>query len=160
MSDVSPGEIGGIFAGITTLLVAVGAGIKWFFGYRSAAQVGREAKLERWHNELLTREAKIDAEQEQYRRGIESDLAELRAWKKIVDETQVPALKTGYQLIASALRVIDPGNQALRMGDEILRAAFPLDPATPPSMGSLLVQLDQHPSTAPPGSGPHPEREP
>lgn len=145
--NISAGEIGGIFAGGVALLATLGHGIKWLLGFTSSQQARRSSKLQQWHDELDARERKIDEEQEAYRRGIEQDLTDLREWKRKVEVEQT-ALKTGYHLLASALRTIDPNNQALRMADELLRSAFKVDPMTPPDMLDQLTAIDRAASAA------------
>lgn len=62
MSDPSAGEIGGVFAGVIALLVAIGHGIRWLMGWEERRDATRKAKLDAWQHELAAREAKVDAE--------------------------------------------------------------------------------------------------
>ncbi|MDX3885977.1 MAG: hypothetical protein QHC65_16255 [Sphingomonas sp.] len=137
MSDPgwSVGEVGGVFAGAVTLLATLGGGIKWLFDWGDRRAEGRQAKLQKWHDELEAREARLDAERA-------SEIASLReAIARLSREHG--ALANAYQLIANALRVIDAGNPTLRMADELLRKAFPADPATPVDMIGALGRIDQ-----------------
>ncbi len=150
MSDLgNAGEVGGIFAGIVALLALIGKGIQWLLGYGVARADRRQAKLDAWHEELKERERKIDADQAShqerqaaYQARIEARLESFETWKAQTD-TEKAALRTAYQLIASALRAIDPHNNALRMADELLKAAFPPDPVVPEAMEVLLGDIDE-----------------
>jgi hypothetical protein len=53
MNDPSAGEIGGIFAGMVGLLVALGHAVKWWLGWTDRRAATRAAKLEAWHRELV-----------------------------------------------------------------------------------------------------------
>ncbi len=134
VNSTSPGEIGGIFAGIVTVLGVLGGGIRWFLGWKERQEQSRALKLQAWHDQLQAREAKLDAERDEYQQRIERRLAQM--------ETEHNALRGAYHLIASALRTIDPTNQALTMADKLLSVAFPLDAAVPADMTRLLNRLD------------------
>lgn len=140
MSDpggVSPGEMGGMFAGAVALLGTIGAGIRWLLGWKERRAESRSAKLQAWHDELVAREARLDAERERDIAGLREDIAKLRR--------EHGALLNAYQLLAGALRVLDATNPALRMADEMLRAAYPVDAVTPADMRVMLGSMDAVP---------------
>lgn len=142
MPDPSAGEVGGIFAGLVTFLTALGAAIKWAFGRRDKAAETRSAKLQAWHEELKQREAELDRKQAEHVAQMEDKLAALALWGRQL-ETEVAALRGSYQLLASALRIKDPGNPALGQADELLKSAFPLNPVIPPPLAALLANIPE-----------------
>lgn len=130
--DPSAGEVGGVFAGLVALLYAVGKGLAWLLDWEERRKETRQAKLDRWHRELAAREDKLERQQEEYQSRIEKQLDHL--------QRQQAALVGGYQLIAGALRLIDPSNPALRQADDLLRTAFPLDPLVPVDLHALALR--------------------
>lgn len=137
MSDtggVSPGEIGGVFAGVVALLVAIGHGIKWLFNWNDARNETRAAKLDAWHRELSAREGRLSDEQQAYRDRIERRLMEI--------ERENHALRIAFELVAAPLRTLDPDNGGLIKAEKLLAAAFPLVPHIPPDMAATLGQID------------------
>jgi uncharacterized protein HemX len=146
--DTSPGEVGGIFAGAVALLIALGHGLRWWLGWTDRRAATRAAKLEAWQRELTDRERRFDARQSEYQERIEVQLAELRDRDELRDReiavlrAEGAAMRTAYQLITSALRRKDPKNPALGQADEILKAAFPPDTATPPDMLRRLGEME------------------
>lgn len=141
MSDgsFSAGEIGGIFAGIVSLLVTFGGGIRWLLGWKERRAQTLHAKLLRWEEKLNEREARLDAEQIGYIAKIEGRLARL--------EQQQEALRDSYQIVSTELRVKDPENLRLRFAEARLRAAFPddtlfkIEPIVPADMTATLGKL-------------------
>jgi uncharacterized protein HemX len=132
MPDPSAGEVGGVFAGVVALVVAFGHGIRWLLNWDDRRKETRQKKLDRWHRELEAREEKLERQQEEYQQRIERQLEHL--------QRQQAALVGGYQLIAGALRIIDPNSPALRQADDLLRTAFPLDPLVPGELQSLALR--------------------
>lgn len=120
----SPGEVGGLFAGFVALIVALGHGLKWWLGWTDRRAATRAAKLDAWQKQLEDRERDLWEK-------IEVQLDGLRS--------QHAALLGGYQLIAGALRLIDPHNDALRRADELLRSAFVIEPQTPADMTRTIL---------------------
>jgi hypothetical protein len=141
MSDtgpISPGEAGGLFAGMMAVLALLGGGAKWLLNWRERQAESRAAKLQAWHEELGRREQRLDAEEEGYRKRIEQRLGELSDWNQRLQREHA-ALLGGYQLLAGALRAIDPANSALELADQILAVAFPVDPVTPRPLDALCL---------------------
>jgi uncharacterized protein HemX len=126
----SAGEVGGVFAGIVALVVALGHGLRWWLGWTDRRAATRAAKLDAWQKQLEARETRLDAQQQEHWAEIGRELEVLRR--------EHAALLGGYQLIATALRMVDPNSDALRRADELLRSAFLIDPLTPPDMTALL----------------------
>lgn len=133
MPDPSAGEIGGMFAGVVALLVAVGKGVGWILGWDERRKATRYEKLEAWQRELEARERQVDDRQAEHYAKIEAELATFRA--------QNAALVGAYQLIVAALRLENPSSPALGQADELLKSAFPLDPIVPPPIAGLLGKI-------------------
>lgn len=131
MADPSAGEIGGLFAGAVGLIVALGHGLKWWLGWTDRRTATRSAKLDAWQRELDGREHRLDAEQRAYWKTVQAELGQVRR--------EHAALLGAYQLLTAALTRQDPGNQALRQADELLRSAFPIEPATPDDMTRTIL---------------------
>src|SRR5689334_713253 len=119
MHDPSAGEIGGIFAGIVAVLVALGHGIKWALGWSDARSNTRSAKLDAW--ELRLRQREDDFEQK-----IESRMAIL--------ERENRAYRLALSHVIPALSQLDPNNPGLHLAEQALREAFPLSFRVPGDM--------------------------
>lgn len=154
MSDPTLGEAGGLFAGCVALLIAFGHGIRWLLGYGDRRDQTRSGKLDAWHRELEARERRIEKQQRDYQDKIER---RLRAVTSLAVQlhTEHSALRNAYQLIATALRSIDEQNPALRMADEMIRSAFPLDPKSPPDMMALLAEIEDADAAGDPAPSKH-----
>lgn len=133
-SGVSPGEIGGVTAGVIALLVAFGHGLKWLLNWNDARAHTRSAKLDIWQAELTKREWKLDEDREAYHDKVEKRLEEIDA--------QNQALRIAFDLVAAPLRFLDPTNPALARAEQILHAAFPLVPRIAKDMSETLGDLD------------------
>lgn len=133
------GEAGGIFAGIVALLVAIGNGLRWWFGFTDRRAATRAQKLDAWQRELAEREARFDER-------IEGRLAELELRDEIreaemtVLRAQGTAMRTAFQLVAGALHVAVPGHPALEQANEILKTSWPPDPNTPDDLTALVLK--------------------
>lgn len=132
MPDPSAGEVGGVFAGLVALLVAIGHGFRWLLGWNDRRASTRTAKLDAWQRQLEAREERLDDQQAEHWHRIEIELEQLRR--------EHAALRGGYQLIAAALRDRDPHNPALTQADELLKAAWPLEPLTPDDMTKTVLR--------------------
>lgn len=147
MSDPTAGEVGGVFAGLVALLIALGHGLRWWLGWTDRRAITRAAKLDAWQKELAAREQRFDERQGEHWDAIEAELSGFRGRDAARDaemnavRIEHTALCTAYQLIASALRATDPDNPALGHADEILKAAFPLEIGTPASMLETLRKI-------------------
>jgi len=140
MPDPSAGEIGGIFAGAVALLVAIGKAFAWLVNLDDRRESTRHAKLDAWQRELDARETRIDRAQVEYQKKIEGQLAALASWNARLQRQQSGLLRA-YQTISAALRALDPASPALGAADELIRAAFPVDPDTPAEFLALLADL-------------------
>jgi len=114
---VTPGEAGGVFAGAIAALGLAGAAIKWFWGEAKAAGLTRRQKLDRWHDELQAKQAKLEQDEAEYHARIEKRLNDL--------ERESRALSRAFELVAAALRIRDPKNAALAEAERLVGEAFP-----------------------------------
>lgn len=140
-NGLNGGEWGGIIGGIATAIGMIGAGIGWLFNRRDAAKRTREEKLQTWQDELDEQERRIDEGRTAYTQKIEGRLGALEA-KDEARDTQLRALRIAFELVSSALRHIDPNNQALGLADDLLRSAFPVSASTPADMVEQLVAIE------------------
>lgn len=131
---VSAGEAGGVVAGAVSILFGIGKGAKWLMHFRERQAEGRARKLQIWHDELDKRERALEEKQSEYWTRIEYELRLVR--------TQNSALRMAFELVAAPLRQLDPHNPALAQAEQLLHAAFPLDPSVPPNFDHMLMQID------------------
>lgn len=156
MNDPSAGEIGGIFAGIVGLLVAMGHAIKWWLGWTDRRAATRAAKLEAWHRELVDERARLDNEKAEIIAEIKGQLAANKAQLDSLTQSndkleasngrlreQVTAVLAGFRLVAAALHASDPYNPALGHANEIFKAAFPLEMLLSPELAAAAAKLDK-----------------
>lgn len=135
MSDApSTGEWAGIIAAIGAVAAMCGKGLTWLGGFFERSRESRAAKLQAWHDELQERETRIDA-------AVEDRLAILEERDATRGE-ETMALRMAFELVASALRAIDPKNTALSRAEQLLQAAFPLAPIVPADMSTTLIAVD------------------
>jgi hypothetical protein len=137
---ISAGEVGGIVAGIIAVLATLGGGIKFMLNWKARREDSRAHRLQKWHEELQARELRLNEEQAAHFARIERELGDVRGDQQQMKREQ-GALRNAYQLIAGALRRIDPENIALGLADELLKAAFTLDPVVPADWGQLTEQI-------------------
>lgn len=129
----SAGEAGGIFAGIVAVLATVGAGLRWLFHWVERRASSRAAKLQAWHDELHSREVRIDEKQAALEARLEATVDDLRK------ENQ--ALRLAFQLVATPLREADPCHPNLIRAEQLLNAAFPLDPNISEELAAMLAAI-------------------
>lgn len=125
--DPSAGEVGGIFAGIVAVLVAIGHGIKWTINWNDARATSRAAKLD-------AREVRLRERETEFEEKIEARMAIL--------ERENRAYRLALSHVIPALSALDPGNASLHLAEEALRAAFPLSFRVP---GDMRDKLDEMP---------------
>ncbi|HJO64203.1 MAG TPA: hypothetical protein QF469_02590 [Sphingomonas sanguinis] len=127
------GEITGIIAALAGALFGMGRGVQWLFSWGERRAESRAAKLQLWHEELSAREATFDARVEDRLKTLEG--------KDRLREAENMALRMAFELVASALRAIDPRNTALSRAEQLLQVAFPLAPIVPPDMTTSLQTI-------------------
>lgn len=128
MDPVSAGEVGGIFAGIVSLVIAIGGGIRWLVGWNDRRQDLREAKLNKWEEALRQREAKFHAETDRRLHSME----------------QKAALMFALNLqVVSELERLDAGSPVLVKVRLAIKEAFAADPDLPEWFGTLYRQFEE-----------------
>lgn len=127
------GEITGIIAALAGALFGMGRGVQWLFTWGERRAESRATKLQLWHEELSAREATFDARVEDRLKTLEG--------KDRLREAENMALRMAFELVASALRAIDPRNTALSRAEQLLQVAFPLAPIVPPDMTTSLQAI-------------------
>lgn len=130
----STGELAGIIVASGITAASFGKAIQWLAGLSERRGASRAAKLQQWQEELHEREAAIDAK-------TEKRLATLEA-QALAHGEQNMALRMAFELVASALRAIDPRNTALSRAEQLLQSSFPLAVIVPADMSSALRALD------------------
>lgn len=125
-SGLSAGEIGGIFAGVVALLAALGKGAAWALNWNDARVNSRSAKLQKWHEELTEREARIDAQINARLNTLESSYDRLNDAHALVLQ-RLDRSRMAYRVIAAELIEIAPHSAALVQAQMILTEPFPTD---------------------------------
>ena len=104
---VSPGEAGGLFAGVVAVLTLLGGGVKWIAGWVDRGRQTREQKLQAWQDELRQQAKDLDEGRTAYTKSLEQRMAVLEANDEARD-IQMRALRLAFELVSSALRHLDP----------------------------------------------------
>lgn len=125
-ADPSAGAIGGVFAGIVALLVALGHAGKWLLNWNDARASARVARLDLW-------EAKLEKRETEFETRIDAEIRALR------DENR--AWRLAFHLVSQRLMALDPTDRALIDADEVLRSAFPVETHLPSDMAAKLDKL-------------------
>lgn len=136
MANATPSmlEWTGIASAVVLVLTAIGKGAQIVWGWRTEVRRSRADGLREWEDKLSKREADFDAALDMRLKQLET-LSEKQAG-------QTTALRLAFEIVAGELRHRDPGNSALRRAEQLLAAAFPLDPFVPPEMSGALLRID------------------
>ena len=122
------GEAGGIFAGFTAALYALGKGIGWLLNYKGERDNQRSARLKAWEQSLDKRD----------REHREETDGRLRAM-----ESKVSALSMALFEALGELQRLDPASPVLARASMVMKAEFPVEPDIPEEMKALLRRLDR-----------------
>lgn len=141
------GAAGGLFA-IAVLVINAGArALPWVAAWKDRRETTRAAKLERWHEELVRREAQNDE-------AVASRLSALEKAYGSLFQQHVAVLghldraRMAYRVIANALAHLAPQSDALTQARDILEEPLP-SPKGPIDLAPLPLPLD--PPAAAPG---------
>lgn len=126
-SGVSPGEAGGVFAGLTAAAYAAGKAVAWLLNWQGQRSNRREDRLRRWETSLDERERK-------YRVDVEHRLAEV--------ETRMSLVSAALFETLAELQRLDPASPAIAQAREALQRAYPVTPELPEDLRRLLRRLD------------------
>jgi len=136
---VSAGEVGGIIAGAIAIFAALGKGVAWLLNWKEARESSRSAKLQVWHDELTSREAKLDAE-------IASRLSRIEEKYERLEKNHFDVLirferqRNAYRVLAAEVIAVAPHSAALIQAQMILEEPMPV-----PAMAGgseLLEEID------------------
>ncbi len=122
-------------AGAIAILAALGKGVAWLLNWKDARAKTRAAKLQAWHEELQTREKQQDERDRQYQQHIETQLRR--------QAVEIRVLRRAFELVAEPLRRVEPDNPNLARAQAMLDRAFPLDPALPEDLATLMAMIDR-----------------
>ena len=122
-------------AGAVALLYAFGKGAAWLLNWKDARAKTRAAKLQIWHEELQTREQQQDKRDRDYQQHIETHLRR--------QAVEIRVLRRAFELVAEPLRRVEPDNPNLARAQAMLDRAFPLDPALPEDLATLMAMIDR-----------------
>ncbi|SES03476.1 hypothetical protein [Sphingobium sp. YR768] len=129
-----------MIAGSIAILYALGRGTAWLINWRDARAQSRAAKLQAWHDELQTREAKQDERDRKYQQHIETQLRR--------QAVEIRVLRRAFDLVAEPLRRHEPDHPNLKMAQNMLDRAFPLDPGLPEDIAVLMSMIDEPAASA------------
>ena len=131
MADSSQLATAGIVGGVLSFLTVIGHAIQWLAGWgdKRAARLAKE-------------EGQLDESWSAYRKRIEERLqtVEAEASKRAQENM---ALRLAFEIVAGELRRADPNNGSLRRAEQLLAAAFPLEPIVPVDMPQTLIRIDE-----------------
>lgn len=126
---VSPGEIGGVFAGIVALLATFGKGFAWLVNLKGARENSRAARLAAWEKSLDRREEEQRAEQARARAEAEERMHTMERRMRLLSAAL-------FEMVAEVQR-LDPDSAALAKARGALIAAYPVEPELPEDMAWL-----------------------
>lgn len=141
-TGLSPGEVGGVLAGIIAGIAAVGKGLAWLLNWQGARSDRKAERLRAWEEMLNQRD-------KEYRAKLEHDIAELQDAHKANAEQIAGLIKLTRALSGAALelvvevRVLNQDSPALKRAHTILRTAFPLDNTLPSDLTELVKKLGE-----------------
>lgn len=127
MSDFSPGEAGGVFAGLVAALAVLGKGLAWLLNWNETRAQGREARLKAWEESLAEREKKHHEE-------VEHRLA-------TTDQRLQLVTAVLFEMVGE-MQLLDPGSAVVAKARVILQQAYPLDFETPADLQTLVRRID------------------
>jgi hypothetical protein len=128
-------------AGAVVILGALGKGAAWLLAWGDRRQQARLDRLAREEDELAESWSAFRKRVSAELRDAKVTISELER-RDIARAKENAALRVAFELVAGALRTLDPSNIALRQAEQILASAFPLHPQLPLEMTQSLRALD------------------
>lgn len=125
--NLSPGDVGGVFAGLVGLLVAIGKGFAWLANWKNTRENTRAARLRAWEAALDKRDREMRVELEQHVHAVE---------KKLSAVTMVM-----FEMLGELQR-LDPVNPVLARARVVLNQTYPVDPDIPEEMRTLIRRVE------------------
>jgi hypothetical protein len=127
-------DIAALIGGAATLLGLFGKGVAHLLHWGERREKARADRLEREEGELAEGWSS-------YRKRIEARLAQVEA-SDALRARENAALRVAFEIVAGAMRVLDPGNSALVLAEQILASAFPVIPQVPPEIAQQLGAVE------------------
>lgn len=143
-----PGEVTGWIAGLAALFggpPAIAKTVKWLADRADRRRQRREDKIQAWQDEVDAKARELDKQREGYVARLEGRLSALERGHEARD-IQLRALRLAFELVSTALRQIDPENQALVLANDLLRSAFAVPIDDLPDAVKLLGDLSKTPA--------------
>jgi hypothetical protein len=134
-APTTSGELAGYASAVVIVLASVGGGLKWLLGWREKTRRTREQGLQQWEDKLGAREQALNDAVEQRLRALEVD--------NTARAVECQALRLAFELVADALRNLDPGSKALARAEQILTMTFPVAPIAPAEMTASLETIER-----------------
>jgi hypothetical protein len=130
MSDVSPGEVGGVFAGIIALLTILGKATGWLINWKGRREDSRAERLRAWEKSLDERERAHRAEHEARFVQLEERI-ELK-------EQKISMMAASLFEVIAEMQILDAASPALANARRVLRKAFPVQEDVPEGIAHLV----------------------
>lgn len=133
MDNFSAGEVGGIFAGVVTLIGTMIAGLAKLLNWHGERTDAKAAKLTRW-------EASLSAREKELREITEARLEALEGRLKVV-ETAYTLVVGVTHVMVDDLIVLNPRSASLTMVLKRIRETYPLPEDMPSELAHLAARL-------------------
>lgn len=134
MNEFSPGEVGGVLAGIIAVGAALGKGIAWILNWHGERSERKAARLLAW-------EKSLDRREREQRDQLEHRFAALEESHALL-QSDLALVRGSLLEVTLELRVLDPGSAALERATRLLSQAFaPMDDI-PEELDELVRKLD------------------
>jgi hypothetical protein len=137
MSDpggTTPGELGGMVAGVAALLGMIGAGLKWLGGWANKREENRATRNARWEADLDARERTIEEK-------LSASLSHCEGRCAAVEE-KFDKVRIALLLILPELQRVAPPSPVLKQVRDLLRDIFPVPFGLPADIGAEISALD------------------
>lgn len=139
MDQISPGELGGMFAGAVGALAVLGKGLAWLLNWDGARKNDREGRLAAWEKSLVDREKAYREEIEERLDQVQKDLAEAKGLAEILNRN-VSTLVIAVGDLASELEAHAPQALSLIRARTLLES-LKITP-TPVGLATLARKID------------------
>lgn len=130
----SPGELGGLVAGVLAVAASLGTAIKWVMGWRAGREETRAARNAKWESELDARERAMEERLSGHLESCENRCADLQA--------KFDKMSLAILLVLPELARISPFSAALRHARDLLKDTIPALATLPPDMADVVTAID------------------
>jgi hypothetical protein len=137
-NSITPGEAGGVFAGLVALLALLGQGAKWLLNWKDVRENTRAARLRAWEQSLDKRE-KDQREEAVERERKYHDKTD----KRLVAMENKAALMFALNLqLVAELERLDAGSPVLVRVRLAIKEALKIDPELPDWFRTMVQQVE------------------